>query len=162
MNIDDLLANNQEYAGPGPIPAVPGRGLAVVTCMDARIDVFAMLGLKLGDAHVIRNAGGVATDDAIRSLAISQRLLDTRIVVIVQHTECGLLKVDDEQFRAALRAEVGHAPPWSTEAFADLNDSVRLSLERVRTDPFLLAEEVRGFVLDVATGRLREVGREGG
>jgi carbonic anhydrase len=157
MSIDDLIANNARYSGPGPVPAVPGRALAIVTCMDARIDVFAMLGLKVGDAHVIRNAGGVATEDAIRSLAISQRLLGTRTVVLVQHTECGLLTIDDAEFRAALRTEVGHAPPWSTEAFADLDESVRLSTQRVRSDPFLIAHEVRGFVYDVATGRLREV-----
>jgi carbonic anhydrase len=155
--IDDLLANNAAYDGPGAVPARPGRELAIVTCMDARIDVFAMLGMQVGDAHVIRNAGGVATDDAIRSLAISQRLLGTRTVVLVQHTECGLLQIDDDEFRAALRAEVGQAPPWSTEAFDDLNESVRQSVKRVRSDPFLLTEEVRGFVLDVATGRLSEV-----
>jgi carbonic anhydrase len=156
--IDDLLAHNAAYAGPGDLPAQPARGLAIVTCMDARIDVFAMLGLQVGDAHVIRNAGGVATEDAIRSLAISQRLLGTRTVLVVQHTGCGMLKVDDEEFRAALRAEVGHAPPWSTEAFDDLDASVHRSVERVRSDPFLLADEVRGFVYDVGTGRLREVG----
>jgi carbonic anhydrase len=157
MSIDDLLANNEAYAGPGPVPAAPGRGLAIVTCMDARIDVFAMLGMKVGDAHVIRNAGGVATDDAIRSLAISQRLLGTRTALVVQHTQCGLLSIDDQEFRAALRAEVGHAPPWSTEAFDDLDASVRRSLQRVRSDPFLLSEEIRGFVYDVDTGRLHEV-----
>jgi carbonic anhydrase len=158
MSIDDLLANNEAYAGPGPVPAAPGRALAIVTCMDARIDVFAMLGMRLGDAHVIRNAGGVATEDAIRSLAISQRLLGTRTVLLVQHTQCGLLSIDDEEFRAELRDEVGQAPPWSTEAFDDLNESVRRSVERVRTDPFLLTDEVRGFVYDVDTGKLREVG----
>lgn len=157
MSIDDLLANNAAYAGPGPVPAAPGRGLAIVTCMDARIDVFAVLGMRLGDAHVIRNAGGVATDDAIRSLAISQRLLGTRTVLLIQHTECGLLSIDDAEFRAALAAEVGDAPPWSTEAFDDLDESVHRSVERVRTDPFLLTDEVRGFVYDVGTGRLREV-----
>ena len=126
--IDDLLANNAAYAGPGPIPAVPERGLAIVTCMDARIDVFAMLGMKVGDAHVIRNAGGVITEDVIRSLTISQHLLGTREIVLVHHTECGLQSTDDVAFADVVEQATGRRPPWAARAFTDVDDDVRESV----------------------------------
>jgi carbonic anhydrase len=138
--------------------AEPARRIAVVTCMDARIDVFALLGLAQGDAHVLRNAGGVVTDDVIRSLAISQRELGTKEVVLIHHTGCGLLALDDRGFRDGVEAETGVRPPWATEAFDDLDEDVRRSMARVRESPFLpRRDRVRGFVYDVETGRLREV-----
>jgi carbonic anhydrase len=157
---DLLLERNRHYADayrdPG-LDARPGRQLAVVTCMDARLDVHAMLGLDLGDAHVIRNAGGVVTDDVIRSLTISQRLLGTRAVMLIHHTTCGMLSVT-EDFRRVLQDEVGMRPSWAVEAFGDLESDVRQSLARVRTSPFLAdAADVRGFVQDVRKGELREV-----
>jgi carbonic anhydrase len=157
---DELVANNERYAAQfaGPMPAPPAKRLAVLTCMDARLDLFGILGLVNGDAHIIRNAGGVVTDDAIRSLAISQRLLGTEEIVLVHHTECGLLRISDEQFNEAIRDDVGIEPPWSAEAFADLDDHLRQSVARVKASPFLpKRESVRGFVFDVATGRLTEV-----
>lgn len=157
---DDLLTNNQTYAASfsGPLPMPPSKAVAVVACMDARLDVFRMLGLAEGEAHVIRNAGGVVTDDEIRSLAISQRLLGTREVILVHHTDCGMLTFSDPEFRDAIRDDTGIRPPWSSEAFEDVDVDVRQSLARVRRSPFVPhVDAVRGFVFDVATGRLREV-----
>lgn len=161
--IDRLVAANRIYAArfddPG-MDASPVLRVAIVACMDARIDLHAALGLELGDCHTIRNAGGVVTDDTIRSLTISQRALGTRSVILVHHTGCGLLDVT-EDFRYELEAEVGHRPPWAIEAFRDLDQNVRQSILRVRTSPFLPhTDDVRGFVFDVHTGLLREVGPE--
>ncbi|EST34480.1 hypothetical protein N566_18555 [Streptomycetaceae bacterium MP113-05] len=155
-----IVEANARYAAaftdPG-LTAGPARHVAVVTCMDARIDVPAALGLELGDHHTLRNAGGVVTDDVIRSLAISQRALGTRSVVVVHHTGCGMLTIT-EDFRHELQAESGQRPPWAVEAFGDPDDEVRQSMRRVRTSPFLPhTDDVRGFVFDVATGRLREI-----
>jgi carbonic anhydrase len=158
--IEELLANNRAFAA-APPPSVsdgrPTRALAVVTCMDARIDVLALLGLRAGEAHVLRNAGGVVTDDVIRSLAISQRELGTREVMVVAHTSCGMQAITDEGFSAELERDAGVAPPFSIEAFGDLDASVRRSIVRVRRSPFLLHRTVRGFVYDVESRRLREV-----
>jgi carbonic anhydrase len=157
---DDLLQNNAVYAQSfsGPLPLPPAKHVAVVACMDARLDVYRILGLQEGEAHVIRNAGGVITDDEIRSLAISQRLLGTREVILIHHTDCGMLTFTDDGFRSAIEAETGIRPPWSAEAFPDLDEDVRQSLRRVTTSPFVPDKgSVRGFVFDVATGVLREV-----
>ncbi len=157
---DDLLANNDRYAEsyPGPLPLPPSGHLAVIACMDARLDIFGILGLEGGEAHVIRNAGGVVTDDEIRSLTISQRLLGTRSVILIHHTDCGMLTFTDDQFKAAIQQEVGIKPAWAAEAFADLDEDVRQSIARIKTSPFIPhTDDVRGFVFDVATGRLREV-----
>ncbi|HLH58001.1 MAG TPA: carbonic anhydrase [Streptosporangiaceae bacterium] len=159
--IDDLLANNERYAGSfsGSLPAPPSAHLAVVACMDARLDVYAMLGLRDGQAHVIRNAGGVITEDAIRSLAISQRLLGTTQVVLIHHTDCGMLTFTDDTFKADIQDETGIKPPWSAESFRDLDEDVRQSIARIKVSPFIpKKDDVRGFVFDIATGRLREVG----
>lgn len=138
---------------------MPALRLAIVTCMDVRLDIAAVLGLRPGEAHILRNAGGVITDDTVRSLALSQRRLGTRDVAIVQHTDCGLQKVREEEFRAELEAAGGVAPRFAIEAFADVDESVRESVRRARHSPFLVnGGEVRGFVYDVAGGRLREVG----
>ena len=158
---DELLRNNERYAerfDKGGLPSRPPRRLAVIACMDARLDVHRALGLEEGDAHVIANAGGVVTDDGIRSLAISQRLLGTEEVVLVHHTDCGMLTIDDERFREELRAETGVEPEWSTHAFSDLDEDVRESIARIKGSPFVPRKDrVRGFVYDVETGRLREV-----
>jgi len=158
---DELLANNAQYAATfvkGHLPLPPARHVAVVACMDARLDVHELLGLDEGDAHVIRNAGGAVTDDAIRSLAISQRLLGIREVVLIHHTDCGMLTFSDGDLKAKIQAEVGIRPPFALEAFADLDEDVRQSIARVKASPFVPhREEVRGFVYDVKTGRLREV-----
>ncbi len=158
---DELLRNNEAYAkgfDKGDLPLPPAKKLAVVACMDARLDVHAMLGLGLGDAHVIRNAGGVVTDDEIRSLAISQRLLGTEEIVLIHHTDCGMLTFTDDGFRQQLQQETGIKPPWSPESFTDLDDDVRSSMGRIRTSPFIPRKDsVRGFVYEVETGRLREV-----
>ena len=156
---DRLLANNERYAAsfPGPNPD-RAPDVAVVACMDARLDVYSVLGLTAGEAHVIRNAGGVATDDVIRSLSISQRLLGTREIVLIHHTRCGMLTFRDDDFRGTLEKETGVRPPWAAEAFADLDADVRQSVARIKLSPFIpLREQVRGFVYDVGTGRLREV-----
>ena len=140
------------------LPAQPAKGLAVVACMDARLEPNRILGLEPGDAHVIRNAGGVVTDDEIRSLSISQHLLGTREIVLIQHTDCGMQKFTDEEFAERLERETGERPGWSPEAFSDLDQSVRESIERIRSSPFVPStDSVRGFVYDVETGRLREV-----
>jgi carbonic anhydrase len=158
---DDLIAANDRYAAAfdlADVPGRPARGLAVITCMDVRIDPARAFGLAPGDAHVIRNAGGIVTDDALRSLVISQRLLDTEEVAIVQHTRCGLLTFTDDELKDAIEADVGIRPPFALEAFADLERNVRQSVARVRVSPFVPRREaVRGFVYDVDTGRLSEV-----
>jgi len=158
---DELLENNQRYAEAfsGPLPLPPARGVAVIACMDARINVYAVLGLAEGEAHVIRNAGGVVTDDEIRSLAISQRLLGTREIILIHHTDCGMLTFTDDDFKAAIQADTGIKPPWAAEAFGDLEGDVRQSIARIKASPFVPHKDsVRGFVFDVATGKLNEVG----
>ena len=143
-------------AGP-PTPA-PARHVAVVACMDARLDLFGILGLAPGDAHVIRNAGGVATDDVIRSLVISQRKLGTREIVLVHHTDCGMLTFSEDELRAELLTETGMRPSWAAESFTDLETDVRSSIRRIEQDPFIPhRDSVRGFVYEVETGLLREV-----
>ncbi|MGB3483266.1 MAG: carbonic anhydrase [Mycobacterium sp.] len=157
---DEYLANNAEYARTfvGPLPLPPSKHVAVVACMDARLDVYRILGLADGEAHVIRNAGGVVTDDEIRSLAISQRLLGTREIILIHHTDCGMLTFTDDAFKAAIQEETGVKPAWSAEAFADPAEDVRQSLRRIELSPFVtLHTSLRGFVFDVATGRLTEV-----
>jgi len=157
---DELLANNQRYAETfsGPLPMPPARALAVIACMDARLNVYAILGLAEGEAHVIRNAGGVVTDDEIRSLAISQRLLGTREIILIHHTDCGMLTFTDDDFKASIQADCGVKPPWAAEAFRDLDTDVRQSIARIKTSPFVPhTDAVRGFVFDVATGKLNEV-----
>lgn len=160
--IDDFLANNRAYAerfDKGSLPMPPARHIAVVACMDARLETGALLGLVEGDAHVIRNAGGVVTDDVIRSLAISQRLLGTREIMLIHHTDCGMLTFTDAQLKQQIEQETGLRPPFSLEAFADVDDDVRQSLARVRASPYIPhKDQVRGFVYEVETGRLREVG----
>jgi carbonic anhydrase len=158
---DEYLRNNEAYAQgfTGPLPLPPSRGVAVVACMDARLNVYAILGLAEGEAHVIRNAGGVVTDDEIRSLAISQRLLGTTEVILIHHTDCGMLTFTDDGFKRSIQDETGIKPPWSAEAFTDLDEDVRQSIARIKASPFVPhTESVRGFVFDVATGKLNEVG----
>ena len=157
---DDLLANNAEYAASfsGPLSMPPAKGVAVLACMDARLDVYRLLGLHEGEAHVIRNAGGVVTDDAIRSLTISQRLLGTTEIVLVHHTDCGMLTFTDDAFKADVHSDTGIKPHWSAEAFSDLETDVRQSIARIKASPFVPNKDsVRGFVFDVATGKLAEV-----
>jgi carbonic anhydrase len=158
---DELLAHNQDYASSfdkGDLPAPPARKVAVVACMDARLNVYGLLGLQEGDAHVIRNAGGVVTDDAVRSLAISQRLLGTEEIILIHHTGCGMLTFSDDDFKAAIENDTGIRPPWAAEAFGDLDRDVRQSVARVKASPFIpRRDSVRGFVYEVETGRLREV-----
>jgi carbonic anhydrase len=157
---DELLTNNARYAESftGPLPLPPAKHLAVVACMDARLDVYRILGLKEGEAHVIRNAGGVITDDEIRSLTISQRLLGTTEIILIHHTDCGMLTFTDDRFKADIQAETGIKPPWSAEAFDDLDTDVAQSVARIKASPFIPhTDAVRGFVFDVATGKLNEV-----
>ncbi|QXJ22718.1 carbonic anhydrase [Actinomadura graeca] len=158
---DELLANAERYAASfdkGDLPLPPGKGVAVVACMDARLNPYGVLGLTEGDAHVIRNAGGVITADGRRSLAISQRLLGTREIILIHHTDCGMLTFTDDAFKADIQRETGLKPDWSAEAFGDLDEDVRQSIGRVRSDPFIPhTDQVRGFVYEVETGRLREV-----
>ena len=157
---DELLANNATYAETfeGPLPLPPARKLAVVACMDARINVYAVLGLEEGESHVIRNAGGVITDDEIRSLAISQRLLGTEEIVLIHHTDCGMLTFTDDEFKKSIQDETGIKPEWAAEAFPDLAEDVRQSINRIKSSPFIPKKDsVRGFVFDVATGKLDEV-----
>ena len=157
--LDRMLEANHDWAAqaPGELPARPARALAVVACMDARMDVYRLLGLAIGDAHVLRNAGGVVTEDTIRSLAISQHVLGTREVVVVHHTRCGLQGADEAAFAEQVEQATGSRPPWSMRAFADVDDDVRESLRRIRESAYLVSEEVRGTVYDVDSGRLREV-----
>jgi carbonic anhydrase len=158
---DELLENNATYAESfekGDLPLPPARGVAVVACMDARLDVHKILGLEEGDAHVIRNAGGVITDDEIRSLTISQRLLGTREIVLIHHTDCGMLTFSDDELKAQIHEEVGMKPHFSMESFSDLEEDVRQSIARIQASPFVPHKEsVRGFIYEVETGRLREV-----
>src|SRR5215475_3568022 len=162
--IDQLLANNERFAyslAERHLDVKPSRQLAVVTCMDSRLDVFAALGLGDGEAHMLRNAGGVITDDVIRSLAISQRLLGTREVMLIHHNDCGMQKISDDGFRAELQRDTGVSPAFAIESFSDVDVDVRQSILRVRRSPFVPHREaVRGFVYDVDTHRLREVEAE--
>jgi carbonic anhydrase len=157
---DEYLENNRRYAETfsGPLPLPPSRHVAVVACMDARLNVYAALGLADGEAHVIRNAGGVVTDDEIRSLAISQRLLGTTEIILIHHTDCGMLTFTDDPFKAGILAETGIKPEWAAESFDDLDVDVRQSIGRITASPFVVHKDaIRGFVFDVATGLLREV-----
>jgi carbonic anhydrase len=157
---DELLANNSRYAESfsGPLPLPPAKHVAVVACMDARLNVYGILGLQEGEAHVIRNAGGVVTDDEIRSLAISQRLLGTEEIILMHHTDCGMLTFNDEDFRRAIQEDTGIKPAWSAEAFDDLGADVRQSINRIKSSPFIPNKDsIRGFIYEVETGRLREV-----
>jgi len=158
---DDLLRNAETYAASfdkRELPLPPAKKLAVLACMDARLDPAAVLGLQAGDAHVIRNAGGVVTDDEIRSLAISQRLLGTEEIILINHTDCGMLRFTDDEFKRSVQDEVGIEPKWAAEAFADLDENVRQSIARIKASPFIpRTDSVRGFVYEVETGRLREV-----
>jgi carbonic anhydrase len=157
---DDLLANNAKYAETfsGPLPLPPSKGVAVVACMDARLNVYGLLGLNEGEAHVIRNAGGVVTDDEIRSLSISQRLLGTKEIILIHHTDCGMLTFTDDEFKKGIQDETGLKPQWAAESFTDLDTDVRQSVNRIKASPFIPhTDQVRGFVFDVATGKLNEV-----
>jgi carbonic anhydrase len=162
---DEMLRSNRDYAAAfdkGALPMPPARHVAVVACMDARLNVYGMLGLTEGDAHVIRNAGGVVSDDVVRSLAISQRLLGTREIVLIHHTDCGMLTFRDDELKARIEADTGLRPPFALEAFADLDADVRQSLRRVRSSPYIPhRDRVRGFVYEIENGRLREVTVEG-
>jgi len=162
MNVtEELLQNNAAYAESfekGDLPLSPARGVAVVACMDARLDVHKILGLEEGGAHVIRNAGGVITDDEIRSLTISQRLLGTREIILIHHTDCGMLTFSDDELKAQIHEDVGLKPHFSMESFSDLEEDVRQSMARIQASPFIPHKEsVRGFIYEVETGRLREV-----
>ncbi len=158
---DELLSNNESYAAAfnqGDLPLPPGKKVAVVACMDARLNVYGALGLHEGDAHVIRNAGGVVTDDEIRSLAISQRLLGTEEIILIHHTDCGMLTFTDDDFKKSIQDDTGIKPEWAAEAFPELDADVRQSIARIKASPFIPRKDsVRGFVYEVETGRLREV-----
>ena len=158
---EELLKNNAAYAESfekGDLQLPPARAVAVVACMDARLDVHKILGLQEGDAHVIRNAGGVITDDEIRSLTISQRLLGTREIILIHHTDCGMLTFKDDELKAQIHEEVGMKPHFSMESFSDLEEDVRQSVARIQASPFIPHKEaVRGYIYEVETGRLREV-----
>jgi carbonic anhydrase len=157
---DEYLRNNAAYVEQfgGPLPLPPAKGTAVIACMDARLNVYAILGLNEGESHVIRNAGGLVTDDAIRSLAISQRLLGTTEIVLIHHTDCGMLTFTDDQFKRSIQDETGVKPAWAAESFADLDEDVRQSVARIKASPFIPRKDaIRGFVFDVATGKLNEV-----
>ena len=158
---DDLLQNAGEYAAnfdKADLPLPPARKVAVLACMDARLVPSRILGLQEGDAHVIRNAGGVVTDDAVRSLAISQRLLGTQEIVLLHHTDCGMLTLSDDEFKRSIQDETGIKPMWAVEAFSDLEEDVRQSIARIQASPFIPNKDsVRGFVYDVHTGAVREV-----
>jgi carbonic anhydrase len=158
---DELLRNAEAYAADfdkGDLPMPPARKIAVLACMDARLNPYGILGLKEGDAHVIRNAGGVVTDDEIRSLAISQRLLGTEEIILIHHTDCGMLTFTDDAFKRSIQDEIGIKPEWAAEAFGDLDEDVRQSMARIKASPFIPRKDsVRGFVYEVETGRLREV-----
>jgi carbonic anhydrase len=158
---DELLKNAEAYAAgfdKGSLPLPPGRKVAVVACMDARLNPYGLLGLQEGDAHVIRNAGGVVTDDEIRSLAISQRLLGTEEIILIHHTDCGMLTFTDDDFKASIQADTGIKPEWAAEAFNDLDEDVRQSIARIKASPFIPRKDnVRGFVYHVEDGTLHEV-----
>ena len=159
--IDELVRNADAYADSfesGDLPLPPAKRVAVVACMDARLNPHALLGLREGDAHVIRNAGGVITDDEIRSLSISQRLLGTEEIMLIHHTDCGMLTFRDDDFRRQVEDETGIKPEWSAETFDDLERDVRQSIARIKASPFIPTKDsIRGFVFDVATGKLNEV-----
>jgi len=158
---DELLKNNEAYAAKfdkAGLPLPPAKKVAVVACMDARLNPSYVLGLEEGDAHVIRNAGGVITDDEIRSLAISQRLLGTEEIILIHHTDCGMLTFNDDEFRRSIQDDTGIKPQWAAESFADLEEDVRQSKARIEASPFIPNKgSIRGFVYDVETGRLQEV-----
>ncbi len=158
---DELVANAESYAArfdKGDLPLPPARKVAVVACMDARLNPYGLLGLQEGDAHVIRNAGGVVTDDEIRSLSISQRLLGTEEIVLIHHTDCGMLTFTDDEFRRSVQDDTGIKPEWAAESFPDVDEDVRQSIARIEASPFIPRKDsVRGFVYEVETGRLREV-----
>ncbi|HVM64213.1 MAG TPA: carbonic anhydrase [Acidimicrobiales bacterium] len=158
---DELLRNARAYQASfdkGGLPMPPGKRVAIVACMDARLNPYGLFGLSEGDAHVIRNAGGVITDDEIRSLAISQRLLGTEEVILVHHTDCGMLTFTDDAFKAQVQADTGIKPPWAAESFTDLDADVRQSIARINASPFIPRKSsIRGFVYDVSDGSLREV-----
>ena len=158
---DELLKNAERYAqsfDKGDLPLPPAKKVAVVACMDARLNPYGILGLEEGDAHVIRNAGGVITDDEIRSLAISQRLLGTEEIILIHHTGCGMLTFTDDEFKQQLKSDTGEVPEWPVETFTDVDDDVRQSIARIKASPFIPNKnDVRGFVYEVETGRLREV-----
>ena len=157
---DELLRNSEKYAADftkGDLPLPPAKKVAVVACMDARLIPTRVLGLKEGDAHVIRNAGGVVTDDEIRSLAISQHLLGTDEIILIHHTDCGMLTFTDDEFRRRLQDETGIKPEWAAESFSDLEEDVRQSIRRIEVSPFIPRKNVRGFIYEVESGRLREV-----
>ena len=160
--IDELVRNADSYGesfSSGDLPMPPAKRVAVVACMDARLNPYGLLGLQEGDAHVIRNAGGVITDDEIRSLAISQRLLGTEEIMLIHHTDCGMLTFTDDEFKASIQEETGLKPAWAAECFSDLDEDVRQSIGRIKASPFVPhTDRVRGFVFDVATGLLAEVG----
>lgn len=159
---DEYLKNNEEYAKTfrGPLPMPPSKHVAIVACMDARLDIYGMLGIGDGEAHVIRNAGGVITDDEIRSLAISQRLLGTREIMLIHHTDCGMLTFTDDEFKRSIQEETGIKPGWAGESFPDPAEDVRQSLRRIEASPFVTKHEsLRGFVFDNNTGKLTEVTR---
>ena len=160
-NTDELLRNAEGYAAAfdkRDLPRPPARKVAVLACMDARLNPYGILGLQEGDAHILRNAGGVVTDDEIRSLAISQRLLGTEEIILIHHTDCGMLTFTDDEFKRAVQDDVGIKPEWAAEAFDDLDDDVRQSVARIKASPFIPRRDaVRGFVYEVETGRLREV-----
>ena len=156
----DLLQNAETYAQSfeaGNLPASPASGVAVVTCMDARINVFGLFGLNEGDAHILRNAGGIVTDDLIRSLTLSQRLLGTSEIILVHHTECGMLTFTDADMARQMESETGVRPPFQFGAFTDLADDIRVSITRINDSPFIPHKQVRGFIYDVRTGLLEEV-----
>lgn len=157
---DEYLADNAAYAASfsGSLPLPPSRNIAVVACMDARLNVYAILGLGEGESHVIRNAGGVVTDDEIRSLAISQRLLGTKEIILIHHTDCGMLTFTDDEFKRGIQDETGIKPEWAAESFTDPDEDVRQSIARITASPFIVHKDaIRGFVFDVATGKLNEV-----
>jgi carbonic anhydrase len=158
---DDLLANNEKYAASfakGDLPMPPGQKVAVVACMDARLDPARALGLEEGDAHVIRNAGGVVSEDAIRSLVISQRLLGTEEIILIHHTDCGMLTFTDGAVKDSIEADTGIRPSFALEAFSDLDTDIRQSIARIKASPFVPNKDnIRGFVYEVETGKLREV-----
>jgi carbonic anhydrase len=159
--IDELVANATSYSDSfdsGDLPLPPAKRVAIVACMDARLNPYGLLGLHEGDAHVIRNAGGVITDDEIRSLAISQRLLGTEEVMLIHHTDCGMLTFADDEFRRQVQDDTGIKPEWAAETFSDLDEDVRQSIARIKASPFVPNKDnVRGFVYEVETGSLREV-----
>ena len=156
-----LLRNNESYAKSfkkGSLPLPPSRKVAVLACMDARLDVHKILGLEEGEAHVIRNAGGVATDDAIRSLVISQRLLGTQEIILIHHTDCGMLTFTDDEVKKKIQSETGIRPQFALEAFPNLDEDVRQSIGRIKASPFVPRKDrIRGFVYDIKTARLREI-----